>query len=1135
MRIITGRSGSGKTTFLLQEISELCLENAGRQLLIVPELHSHVYERRLAAFTENKGARTAEVLSFSRLADRVFAKVGGLARQTLSPAGQLLTVQRAAGLVQSGLSVWSGLPDKPELLREALHLIDECKSCNVSPQMLFDAAEQSEEQALRAKLTDLAQLLTAYERLCEQTLPDPRDRLTLLRDALPHSHTLDGASVYLDGFLSFTPQELAIVDALCALGVPLCAAVCCDPNQPEVFVTGCHTVQQLRRCAKRHDKPCEHTGLGQSRVPRASGLAALEECALLPLAQKSAAQADGVSVYAAASPFDECEHAAAFIRAKVRDEGARYRDFVVTARSIDQYAAPLAMAMARYDVPVFLAEKPDLLSRPPMALVTGALDAVRNDFRYEDLFGCLKTGLTNLSRDECDRLENYVLTWTIRGRAWERDWTQHPEGYGLPIDDAVKIELGTLNELRARTIAPFAALRARLHGEGTAEECARALYEFLQAVDAPAQLSARAAAHEQAGRLQLADEYRQLWDILVSALEQFSWVCGDVPLSCERFAQLFRLVLGEYDVGTIPVSLDRVTCGNIDRACGQNAAHVILLGVNDGLIPQASAGVSLLSDFDREKLDALGIELKASGETRLLMEQETLYRAIACPTKTLTLCYHATDETGQEARPSYFIATVRRLLADVQVLDYRAQGGRDRLQAERPAVELACAYLSGNRSPAVRAAYAYYQDDERIHNAAAQKTARGPLQSLHTIEGLYGKSLNLTASRVDAFYSCRFAFFMQYGLKAKKRRRARFDALQTGTFLHYVLEHSLLALGKQEGGAAAADDTAARRACRAAVGQYVSEELGGLDGQTARFRYLFARLVKTAQSVLQNVLEELRASEFAPIDYEVDFSRGGDLPPVECAEGDTSVSLSGKVDRVDGYIQNGRLYLRIMDYKSGKKSFSLSDIWHGLNMQLIIYLYALQNEGLERYRARLTEQLNEIVPAGVLYVPVRDELPEASRDADEQTLRTLRDKALRRSGLLSDDMELLAAMERGLEGDGRYLPVSIKVPKGGDEPALSARSSVAGLAAFGRLARYTHEKLLQMGQSLRAGDVSADPCRRDKASIHCDWCDFRAACRFDETAGDKGRLLRRLSDDEFWEQIGGDAHATVDAGAALRD
>ena len=331
MRIWTGRAGSGKTTAILREIAALSEKGEGRQILLVPELNSHLMERRLAAATHNHGARTAEVLTFSRLADRVFSEVGGLAQQMLTPAGQLLTLQEGARRVQGGLSAWKGLADKPELLQEALRLIDECKTCAVAPETLFAAAEESEDAVLAEKLSDLAQILTAYERLCEESLPDPRDRLTHLRDRLAESHTLDGAAVYLDGFLGFTVQESAVVDAMLAAGVPLSAAVTCDTDYPEIFLTGCKTVQKLTRMAKHHNQTVERIELGESKVARPAGLAALERESLLPV-RTPQESADGVRLYEAASPFDECEHAAAYIRRKVRDEGARCRDFVVAAR-----------------------------------------------------------------------------------------------------------------------------------------------------------------------------------------------------------------------------------------------------------------------------------------------------------------------------------------------------------------------------------------------------------------------------------------------------------------------------------------------------------------------------------------------------------------------------------------------------------------------------------------------------------------------------------------------------------------------------------------------------------------------------------------------------------------------------------
>lgn len=1128
MRILTGRSDSGKTRTILAEIAARAAKNEGRQLLIVPELFSHAYERRLAEATANQGARTAEVLTFSRLTGRVFAETGGLADVPLTPAGRLLTLTEAARLVEHDLAVYPDLADKPEIVREMLRVIDECKTCAVTPERLFAAADEldADNCALADKTRDLGRLYLAYDRLCENGLSDPRDRLTRMADALTDCRALDGVDIYIDAFGSFTPQEVRVIDALLAKGLKLTFGVTSDPAQEDIFRSGCKTVKLLRRMAARHDQPCEVIDLGASRRARPHDLAVLEAEGLLPCGTPSPSDGESVCIFYAATPYEECAHAAAYIRRKVRETGARWRDFVVAARDGDAYAAALEMAMARFDVPIFISEKTDLLATPPLALVTGALAVVTNGWRYEDVFGCFKTGLCSLTPDEIDRLENYALVWRVRGGAWLCEFEGHPDGYGLPFDDAARKTLDELNALRASAAAPFAALESALRDAHCAREYVQALYDFLLEVGAPARMEQRAAAHETAGRLQMADEYRQLWDILVGAMEEMCAVCGGAEMDEKRFAALFSLVLGEYDVASIPVSLDRVTCGSIDRVCHEGARHLILLGVNDGVLPKAPTPGGVLTDSDRLTLEGVGLELSASGAERMLMEQETIYKALSCPYESLLLSCHMAGADGKEQRPSYLLAAFRERLTGLPVESGAACAALDSLTADRPAADLACAALSDAGTPAARAALAYYDKDERLHRARTQRRGRGPLTSRATVDGLYGKSLRLTASRVDQFYSCRFAFFMNYGLKARPRRVAQFAAPETGTFIHFVLENTLNALAREPGGAAAAEPARAHELMRGFVKQYVQESLGGMENKTARFRYLFSRLERAMKSILDNVLDELRNSDFAPIDYELDFSPDGDLPPVVCADADGEVALRGKVDRVDGYIKNGRLYIRVMDYKSGKKSFSLSDVWNGLNMQLIIYLYALQNEGLDRYRERLERELNEIVPAGVLYVPARDELIETDgADVDEDTLRALREKALRRSGLVSDDLGVIEAMEHGLTGDGRFIPVKFKAVKPTKKnpnpaPEFAAASAVANLAQFGQLARFAQGKLLEMGHELRRGNVEANPCRHGQGS-YCDWCEFRAACRFDESAGDRVRGLQKVTDAEFWEKTKG--------------
>lgn len=1126
MRIVIGRAGSGKTDTLLREIAEQARRREGQQILLVPELFSHAYERRLAQATQNCGARTAEVLTFSRLTGRIFAEVGGLADTVLSPAGRLLTLQEAIRRTESGMKVYAGASRKPEMVREILQTLDECKCYEIQAENLFDAAQEldTDGELLADKIRDLAQIYTMYDRLCTESLPDPRDMLTLLAARIPQSRILHGVHIYIDGFVGFTPQEIAVIDAMLTTKLALTVAITCDSKEPDIFITANKTVKLLRRMAEKHSLPLEMQDFGASKVARPPDLRILETEGLLAAPTPHRSDGSSLRIYAAASILEECEYAAAYIRRTVRTKGAKYRDFIVAVRDTETYGAAFEMAAARYQIPIFVSEKTDLLQKPSLALVTAALDTVSGGWRYEDFFGCLKTGLCNLTADEIDRLENYAVTWRIRGAAWRRPFDGHPEGYGLTFDADAEAKLLRLNALRERAVAPFAKLADRFREAEITTDYVRALYNFLEEVGAPTHMAERADAHEASGRLQLADEYRQLWEILVSAMEQFVWVCGTAPMDLQRFCQLFRLVLGEYDVGTIPISLDRVTCGSLERVTSENIPHLILLGVNDGLLPKTPATSGILTEFDRLMLDTIGVSLAAAGAERMLLEQELIYRAFACPTQTLLLSYHTANAAGEEARPSYLVGSIRTMLEGVPMDSSAMQSGAYRLEAEKPAVELACAALSGAHSAPARAAYEYYKDDDRILRAAKQRLARGPLTKSDTVWRLYGKEIHLTASRVDQFYSCRFSFFMRYGLHAKQRKQAAFSAPEAGAFIHFVLENTIAELQQQKQDIASIADADAFAVMRKYVRQYIKDNLGGLENKTARFRYLFGRLVKTMETIMQNVLDELRVSDFVPIDYELDFSREGDLSPVVVHDAEVTAQLSGKVDRVDGYLRDGRLYIRVMDYKSGKKSFSLSDVWYGLNMQMVLYLFALQKEGLQRYREKLSGALRDIVPAGLLYVPVREELIDAERETDVEYLRKLREKALQRSGLVTDDMDILDAMEHDLSGDGRFIPIKLLAPKkkkGEEEqnPALAAASAVADLEKFGHLARYAQDKLLEMGRELAQGDVRVDPYRMGQQE-YCQWCEFRPACQFDEGSGDRMRSLKALSDEDFWKNIG---------------
>lgn len=1117
MRIITGRAGTGKTNQILREIAVCSEQNLGRQFLIVPELYSHQYERRLSETTENMGARTAEVLTFSRMCDRVFAEVGGLSEQSLDAAGQLLTLRRAVLSVQAGLKTFAGLGEKTQMLREVLGMVEECKHYGVKPADMFASLSEIDDTGLSEKLSDFAQIYTAYDRLCEEGLPDPRDRLTKLAEEMPKSELFTQASVYFDGFYGFTGQEYAVIGEILKKNQDVTFAVLYDRADADSFPSGSKTLEHLRRLARKENAIIEFVALCEEQIQYPAAIRALERQILQPIHTPEETQSEGLCVYEALSPFEECEHVAASIQRMVRSGGYRYREIIVAARDMTTYSAFLSMAMERFEIPFFYAEKEDLLQKPPFLFLLHAVRAAIGGFAYEDVFTSLKTGLTPLTDNEVDALENYVLTWRIRGNTWLMPWDMNPDGYSAKETPKTKQTLAYLNELRARIAKPFGALKEGFMGRETVGEFVRTMYAFLCEMEMPQQMLARANSLEAAGDLQRAEEYRQLWDILVSAMEQFSWISDEQTITGEEFAALFTMALGEYDVGTIPVSIDRVTCGEIDRVCGEHKKAVFLLGVSEGVLPKASGGETLFSEYERDLMELAGISLKETGIDAIQMEQELVYRIVTCPTDVLQISYPLADASGGEIRPSHLIASIRNIVRGIKRESYLACREADRLQAESPCVELACAYVSGSRSPAARAAYLRYAEDARVKRAALQKRGRENIQNRKVLGELYGKKIGVTPTRVDVFYSCEFAYFMQYGLSAKKRKTAKFDALEVGNFLHYVLENGLLMLGQREGGAMAADSAEIRAVCREVVQRYTEEEIGGMENKSARFRYIFRRLVAMAEEILQNVVDEMRISDFEPIDFELNFAEGGDLPPVTVAGEQTEVSLSGKVDRVDGYIKGKRLYLRVMDYKSGKKSFSLSDVWYGLNMQMIIYLFALEDAGLDRYRERLSSEIDEIVPAGVLYIPARTEVVDAERSESEEKVRKEREKALRRKGLLSDDMDILEAMEKGVTEQAKYLPIKLKK---GEEPTLNeAVSAVASLERFGKLARFAQKKLLQMGEEISMGTIKANPIQRDKNTKHCDYCDFRAACHFDDAMGDKMHAIKALKGEEFWESL----------------
>jgi len=1093
IRLILGRAGSGKTARIFEEIAANTKCRRGGMILLVPEQYSHEAERELCAAAGDALSACAEVLSFTGLARKVFADCGG-ARPAMDGGGRLLCMASAVDAVGGALKVYGRLRREPKLLSELLKAADELKNAGISPAELSRAARETP-GALGDKLEDLAVLMEAFAARQALSGADSADALETLAGLIGDSLAVKGR-FYVDGFSDFTVLEQRVLEAIIAAGAEITFCITCSADEEdELFVLPRRTLRWLQRTAREHGQECRLEWMEEkqdsSPIPY--------YCNHLFRFGASEAPENGgaLSLWTAASVAEECELAAARMRELAR-AGCRWRDMAVAVRGFDEYRCALESACELYGVPLFTSGRSDILQKSAPLFVLSALEAVERGYEYEAMFSYLKTGLTGLAPEELDELENYVILWNIRGTMWDRPFTQHPEGYNREPTEESEALLARLNARRAAIIAPLKALERAGKGAVTAAQQAEALADFLLDIALPETLEARAEALEARGMAETAAEYGRLWDILCTALEQFAAVLGDMPMEQALFGAMLRLMLSQYDVNVIPVSLDRVQAGDMDNMRRRHIRHLFVLGATDEHLPAPSQGGGVFSPEEREELGQMGFAL-GSAEEDLSREFGCIYNCLSLPSETLYISRPLTDAEGGETRPSMIVERAAALLS---LKERRGDIRKARTQAPGPARTLAVMGAAGDESPEALAARDWFVqkgEGESISRLAeAARKERGQL-SPEAVRAIYGKKPSLSASRAEKFNACRFGYFLQYGLKAKPRQKALFDPRDYGSFLHEVLE-KVAREAMERGGF----KKVTRADIEAMAGKYMEEyihrQLNDFAEKSPRFIYLFKRLRRTVRQVAADMWEELSRSDFVPLDIELDLGAEGILSPED--EG-TGTRFTGRVDRVDGWLRDDVLYLRVTDYKTGVKKFSLSDLCRGMDMQMLLYLFTLQKRGKEHFGAET------IRPAGVLYAPARVSLLRADCEPEEDAPALPNTADSKRSGLVLWDEEVLEAMEAG--PDKKFIPVRM----GKNGPAGDA---LVTAERFGALSRYIDETLKQLAAELRAGSVEADPWFKNARDNACAFCDYKDACLFDESC-DKLRPVTNLKAAEAWERI----------------
>ncbi len=1077
LTLLLGTDWIANREYILNQIAQDVAQKKKGRILMVPELISHDTERRLCAAAGDTCSRFAEVLTFTRLARRISDAVGHGAQECLDDGGRVVAMACAARQLHSKLKAYASVETKPEFLTGLVDAVDEFKRCCITYKDLRAAAEQCE-GAFAQKLEELSLLLESYDSLCARGKRDPRDQMTWVLEQMEDSSFANEHVFYIDGFPDFTRQHMAILEHMIESSEKVVVSLNCDcPNSVRLaFEKAGSTASDFIRCAEKLGVPFEILHV----QPRQNPLSVIPEVLFQGKIQPAPELKDVFHVYRSETAYTECM----LVEEKIMDlveNGARFRDISVVCADMPTYRNVLPMVFGRGKIPCYVSGTEDILEKPVITTVLTALDAALGGFEQKSVLLYLKSMLSPLELPVCDRVENYAIIWNISGKRWLQEWTNHPAGLGEQWDDRAREGLAELNAARQLALEPLRQLADDFKRAGNLKEQVQALYSFLDRIQLADRLSRLASQMDAAGDNRNAQILNQLWEILLSALEQLHDVLGETIWDAETFTRLLKLLLSQYDVGTIPPVLDTVTVGPVSAMRCQQAKHLFVLGALEGAFPGYGGSTGVLTDQERVALRGMGVPLTGGSVDGLQAEFAEIYGvfcgaettvSVLCPGGQPSFVYRRLSElAGGEQTEPVLLGTARANPQEAAALLARAHG-------ENLAQELGLEEAM--------------QSLERCRNYQLGTISR------QTIEKLYGRQLTLSASQIDRQAECRFSYFLKYGLRAKERKVVTVDPAEFGTYVHAVLENTGREIMEQGGFRKVSLDQI-QSVAEKYSDAYAADRFREIDSE--RMSYLFRRNSQEVKMVVEELWEEMQESAFEPVDFEVGFGTGEKLDAIPVPGKTMDAKLRGFVDRVDAWQKNGQNYYRVVDYKTGKKDFDYCDVFNGIGLQMLLYMFALQQIG--------GDLLGENpVPAGVQYFPARAPLVPADGILTEEEAEQARQKLWKRKGLLLEDEAVLAAMEPG----DTPTRLCYKRKKDG-----SLSGDLADRSQFKMLKKYVFHLLETLVDDIASGCVDANPYTRGSSHNACTFCPYGEICHSSEVEG--RREYCAMSAQRFWDEI----------------
>ena len=1136
IRFIFGRAGAGKSHYCLEQINKkLNNQDKNKLILLVPDQYTFQTEKKLLEAIGEKALLRAEVLSFKRMATRVFDSCGGRAINVIEDSGKNMLIYKLLKDKGEELQYFSKISKKQGFVGTVSKSITEFKKYNISEEILREKELQIDKDELKEKISDLLNIYESFNGALHKEYIDSEDILTILANKLRECTLYNGAEVWVDEFTTFTPQQIEVLKVLAKQCKNINITLCSDGEdsskggEADIFSVITSTENKIIKMMQENNisykEPVYLNNKNIYRFKESNELEHLEKYFFNYPFKIYKGKNKDVRLYKANNNYNEIEWVAQDILRLVRDKGYRYKDIAVVCREIDSYDKITSVIFNEYNIPYFLDKKRDILSNPLVVLIISALEILISNWSYESVFKYVKSGLITLESQFIDKLENYILANGIKGYKWTKNLLEEDEREFTQEE----IEIAEYMEEIRR---PIIKLYNKIKGNTTVIKYCTALYEFLLEINAFETMDSWLEKFNRLGMQDKIKEYTQVPSIVMDMLDQAVEVLGDEEVDLKTFSKLLVSGFEEKEIGVIPMSLDQVNIGDIARIKGRDVKALYVVGANDGVLPSANKDEGILSDEDRIELKNLGIELASDTRSRIFEEQFMVYTALTIPSNYLMITYPMADFEGKSLRPSIIIPRLKKILPNMQEeseIYYNHIKECDlyydkyhNITAPIPTFNelieaLRRKYEKEEIEEHWKEAFKWFEESEEFKDRTnvvfnglnyTNLVERIPREKIKELYSNENGRLMFSVSRIEKYAQCPFGYYVQYGLKAKDRKVYEFSAPDLGSFMHEILDQFTNKIKKENIHWSELTKDRCSEIVNELVNNKLRNETNSILNSNKKYQYFSERFKKTITKSVTVISEQMRRGEFDVFKNEFDFGDFKDSDPIKLElPSNETVYLKGRVDRIDKVELDGETYIRIVDYKSGSKSFDLNELYYGLQIQLLVYLDAILKSSDKILKT-------ECMPGAILYFKIDNPIIQSKKALSEEEIQTEVLKKLKMDGLLLKDAKVVKAMDNEMETYSLIVPAAFK--KDGD---FTSTSAVVTKEQFDILRKYVNDKMIEICEEMLSGDIKIEPCKSSKVT-YCDYCDYSSICQFDTSLKDnKYKIILKKKKDDLWKSM----------------